>query len=162
MTNETEETQSSPWALLFRCIVLFLLHKLCLSTCKGKYMWERVNNTTNETTVITFLGIDLRPTYTFKQSSHQQQEKQRNRIKLLQIHCPYDFLGWENLVQFLCTTASLKLKLQYNIPLHPTAKNPGQRYHLSHYHCKSVNKSIKNQQRYVPNTQSTGLVLHVQ
>ena len=72
------------------------------------------------------------------------------------------FLGWENLVEFLCTTASLKLKLQYNIPLHPTAKNPGQRYHLSHYHCKSVNKSIKNQQRYVPNTQSTGLVLRVQ
>ena len=32
--------QSSPWALLFRCIVLFLLHKLCLSTCKGKYMWK--------------------------------------------------------------------------------------------------------------------------
>ena len=32
--------QSSPWALLFRCIVLFLLHKLCLATSKGKYMWE--------------------------------------------------------------------------------------------------------------------------
>ena len=34
--------QSSPWALLFRCIVLFLLNTVCLSTspCKGKYMWK--------------------------------------------------------------------------------------------------------------------------
>ena len=40
ITKETNETNKVPFGLYFLDVFFFLLHKLCLSTCKGKYVWE--------------------------------------------------------------------------------------------------------------------------
>ena len=161
MTKETEETNKVPLGLYFLDVLFFFFYINCASIPAN-------GNTCGRGSIIPPMRPHNLPWYWFAThiplnkvhiNSKRNKETGSNCFKTIVLRI---FLGWENLVEFLCTTASLKLKLQYNIPLHPTAKNPGQRYHLSHYHCKNVNKSIKNQQRYVPNTQSTGLVLRVQ